>query len=71
MKLCTRQIVETSTHMTSTTNMEIIRRGINMLYPLVGQLAAAAQVVDSSAILLSAAALWASVAMVMKKAART
>jgi len=51
--------------------MEIMMRGINKLYPPVGQLAAAAaEAVVSSAILLSAAAfsLSASVAMVMTKA---
>jgi hypothetical protein len=52
--------------------MQVIRRGINV-YPPVGQLAAAAEALASSAILLSAAAfsMSASVAMTKRKAART
>ena len=68
MKLRTRQIVETSTHMTSTANMEINRRGINMLYPPVGQLAVAAA---EAAVPVSSATLSASVLMVMTKVAQT
>ena len=62
IKLCTRQIVETSTHMTSTANMEIIRRGINMLYPPVGQLAVAAAEAAAAAAAAALAVSWAAAA---------
>ena len=64
-------MVETSTQITSTVHMEIIMRGISVLYPPIGQLdvaaveAAASSAARLSAAAFSAAAQSASVDMVM------
>ena len=67
---CTRQIVDTSMKITSTSDMEITRSGVNVLYPPIDQLAVAAAAASSSAA-FSAASLSASEDMVMKKATQT
>ena len=53
----TRQIVETSTQITSIAHTEIRRSGINELYPPVGQLAVAAAEAAAAAAAASSAAL--------------